>query len=39
LTGKTWEYLKVGQKAFETLQPAKFEHLVALRPPTQGRFV
>jgi len=33
LTGKKWMYLKVQQKAFETLQPTKFEHLTALRSP------
>jgi type III restriction enzyme len=32
LSGTKWEYLKVGQKVFETLQPTKLEHLVALRP-------
>jgi type III restriction enzyme len=31
LTGKKWMYLKVQQKAFETLQPTRFEHLSALR--------
>jgi type III restriction enzyme len=38
LTSTKWEYLKVGQKAFETLQPTKFAHLIALRPPAQGAF-
>jgi type III restriction enzyme len=33
-----WEYLKVGQKAFETLQPTKLAHLAALRPPKQQTF-
>jgi type III restriction enzyme len=32
LSGTRWEYLKVGQKVFETLQPTKLEHLAALRP-------
>jgi type III restriction enzyme len=32
LSGTKREYLKVGQKVFETLQPTKLEHLVALRP-------
>jgi type III restriction enzyme len=31
LTGTKWMYLKVQQKAFETLQPNRFEHLTALR--------
>ncbi len=31
LTGKQWQYLKVPQKAFETLQPSRLEHLAALR--------
>jgi type III restriction enzyme len=31
LTGKKWMYLKVQQKAFEMLQPTKFQHLSALR--------
>ena len=31
LTGAKWKYLKVQQKAFETLQPSRFEHLCALR--------
>lgn len=35
LSGTRWEYLKVGQKAFESLQPTKFEHLAALRPAKQ----
>ncbi len=38
LTQTSWQYLKVGQKAFETLQPTKLEHLAALRPAVQGRF-
>jgi hypothetical protein len=32
LTGTKWTYLKVQQKAFETLQPTRIEHLEALRP-------
>jgi type III restriction enzyme len=32
LTGTKWAYLKVQQKAFETLQPSRFEHLAALGP-------
>ena len=32
LTGTKWTYLKVQQKAFETLQPTRLEHLEALRP-------
>jgi len=32
LTGTKWTYLKVQQKAFETLQPSRLEHLEALRP-------
>jgi type III restriction enzyme len=32
LSGTKWQYLKVGQKVFETLQPTKLEHLAALRP-------
>jgi type III restriction enzyme len=35
LTGTKWEYLKVGQKAFEMLQPTKFQHLIALKIPGQ----
>jgi type III restriction enzyme len=35
LSGTRWEYLKVGQKAFETLQPTKLGHLAALKPPKQ----
>lgn len=31
LTSTKWMYLKVQQKAFETLQPSRFEHLTALR--------
>ncbi|MGH9546243.1 MAG: DEAD/DEAH box helicase family protein [Terriglobales bacterium] len=34
LTGTKWAYLKVQQKAFETLQPTRFEHLAALAPQT-----
>ncbi len=34
LTGTKWAYLKVQQKAFEVLQPARFEHLAALAPQT-----
>ena len=30
--GQKWEYLKVPQKSFETLQPSRLEHLVALKP-------
>ena len=30
--GQKWEYLKVPQKGFETLQPSRLEHLIALRP-------
>jgi type III restriction enzyme len=33
LSGTRWQYLKVGQKVFETLQPTKLEHLAALTPP------
>ena len=32
LTGVKWGYLKVPQKGFETLQPSRLEHLIALRP-------
>ena len=32
LAGQKWEYLKVPQKGFETLQPSRLEHLVALKP-------
>ncbi|HEY2497872.1 MAG TPA: DEAD/DEAH box helicase family protein [Candidatus Angelobacter sp.] len=32
LSGTKWQYLKVGQKVFETLQPTKLEHLAALAP-------
>jgi type III restriction enzyme len=32
LTGTKWEYLKVPQKDFETLQPSRLEHLIALKP-------
>jgi type III restriction enzyme len=32
LTSTKWMYLKVQQKAFEVLQPTRFEHLAALRP-------
>lgn len=31
LSGKNWRYIKVQQKAFETLQPSRLEHLTALR--------
>jgi len=31
LAGTKWQYLKVPQKAFETLQPSRLEHLLALR--------
>lgn len=34
LTGKQWRYLKVPQKGFETLQPSRLEHLMALSPAT-----
>jgi type III restriction enzyme len=34
LTGTKWEYLKVPQKDFETLQPSRLEHLIALKPTT-----
>jgi type III restriction enzyme len=34
LTGTKWEYLKVPQKDFETLQPSRLEHLMALKPAT-----
>jgi type III restriction enzyme len=30
-TGQKWEYLKVHQKGFETLQPSRLEHLAALK--------
>jgi len=32
LTKAQWKYLKVPQKEFETLQPGRLEHLVALSP-------
>jgi type III restriction enzyme len=32
LTGTKWQYLKVPQKGFETLQPTRLEHLMALSP-------
>jgi type III restriction enzyme len=32
LSGTRWQYLKVGQKVFETLQPTKLAHLAALSP-------
>ena len=32
LTGSTWKYAKVPQKAFEVLQPAKLADLAALQP-------
>jgi type III restriction enzyme len=32
LSGTRWQYLKVVQKVFETLQPGKLEHLAALSP-------
>jgi type III restriction enzyme len=38
LSGTRWQYLKVGQKVFETLQPTKLEHLAALRP-RQGALI
>ena len=38
LSGTKWEYLKVGQKVFETLQPTKLEHLAALRPGRKPLF-
>jgi len=31
LSGVTWKYLKIPQKAFEMLQPSRLEHLLALR--------
>lgn len=34
LTGTKWVYLKIPQKDFETLQPSRLEHLVALKPMT-----
>jgi type III restriction enzyme len=34
LIGTKWEYLKVPQKGFETLQPSRLEHLIALKPTT-----
>ena len=35
LTGKSWRYLKVGQKEFEKLHPAEFDELIAaINPPT-----
>jgi type III restriction enzyme len=34
LIGKKWEYLKIPQKDFETLQPSRLEHLIALKPST-----
>jgi len=30
LTGKQWKYIKVPQKGFQTLQPSRLEHLMAL---------
>jgi hypothetical protein len=30
--GQKWEYLKVPQKGFETLQPSRLKHLVARDP-------
>jgi type III restriction enzyme len=39
LSGAQWEYLKVGQKVFERLQPTKLEHLAAVRPPKQKAFI
>ena len=32
LTKTEWKYLKVPQKGFETLQPSRLEHLIALSP-------
>jgi hypothetical protein len=32
LTKTEWKYLKVPQKGFETLQPNRLEHLIALSP-------
>jgi len=32
LAGKKWEYLKIPQKGFETLQPSRLQHLIALKP-------
>ncbi len=34
LTGTTWRYLKIPQKGFETLQPTRLEHLMALSSAT-----
>jgi hypothetical protein len=34
LTKAKWSYLKVPQKGFEILQPARLEGLAALRPIT-----
>jgi type III restriction enzyme len=31
LTGTSWQYIKIPQKAFEVLQPARFSDLAALR--------
>lgn len=30
LTGTQWSYVKIPQKGFETLQPSRLEHLMAL---------
>ena len=35
LTGTQWRYIKVGQKAFEVLQPLRFRDLSALMVPAQ----
>ncbi len=34
LTGTRWKYLKIPQKAYETLQPSELDHLRALAPAT-----
>jgi type III restriction enzyme len=34
LTGNKWEYLKIPQKGFETLQPSRLEPQIALKPTT-----
>ncbi len=36
LTGKQWKYLKVPQKGFQTLQPSRLEHLMALASTLLG---
>ncbi len=32
LTGTSWRYMKIPQKAYEVLQPSLLQHLEALRP-------